>query len=151
MYFIDEVCSFEGPIGRNFFCPDLHLLAKNLISDFFTVSAVVRPATEHELISNDANSVIVNWKRMVLPAHDFRCHISRSAAGVCAVVWLHHSCNPQISYSNVPFIIKHQVFRLDVAVDDVVEMQEFKTDEDAGNKELCLQLLEPTAISHMVT
>ena len=63
-------------------------------------------------------------------------HISRSPAGITAIVLFINSCNSKVSDSDVSSCIKDQILRLDVTVDNVILLQILKAQNDAGNKEL---------------
>ena len=60
---------------------------------------------------------------MILPAHDLRRHIARSATRIIAIVRLHCSGNAKICDPQIPFLIKYDIFRLDISMDNVIEMQ----------------------------
>ena len=87
---------------------------------------------------------------MVLPAHYFRSHIARGSTCVSIVVGLDHPSNAQVSGSEVSLIVKDQILWFDIPVDDVVEVEVFKSHQNAGNKKFGLHLLEPPPAAHVV-
>ena len=128
----------------------MHLLAEYLVPDFLPVPSVVGPSSQHQFVGNYSHCVVVNRKRVVLPAHHLRSHVARSPAGVCRIVGLDESSNAEIGGSEVALVVKDQVFRFDVPMDDVVEVQVLEAHQDAGDEELCLHLLKPSPAAHVV-
>ena len=127
MYSVDEVSSFSRPSWRNFLCLNLHLLTQYLISNFSSIPSVIRPPAQHQLVGNNTNSIVINRKRMILPAHHLWSHITWSSTCIATVIGLHDTSNPQISHPQIPTFIKNQVLRLDIAMDNIVEMQVLQT------------------------
>ena len=87
---------------------------------------------------------------MILSAHHFGSHVARSSTCVSAVVGLDYPCDTQIGGSKVTLVIKDQVLRLDISVDDVVEVEILKTDQNGSDEEFCFHLLEAPSAAHMV-
>lgn len=88
-YLVYKVCGLQGPIWRNFFRSNLHLLAQNLVPDFFSVPSIIRPPSEHEFIGYNSNGIVIDRKRVVLPAHNLGRHISWSSTRISAIIWLY--------------------------------------------------------------
>lgn len=87
---------------------------------------------------------------MVLPAHDFRSHVARRTTSISTVIRLHYSCDSQIRDSQESLIIKHQILRLDIPMDDVIEMQELQSNDHTSYEKLGLIFSEPPPAAHMV-
>lgn len=88
---------------------------------------------------------------MILPAHDLRSHVARSSASICTIIRLYYSSYSKVSYSDVAPIVKYKIFWLDVPMNNIVEVQKLKTNEDAGNEKLSLHLFKSSSTSHVVT
>ncbi len=87
---------------------------------------------------------------MVLPAHDLGSHVSWSATGVSTIIWLDQSSNSQICYSEITLFIKYQVLRLNISMNNIIQVQELQTNKYTPYEELSLHLFKSTPISHMV-
>lgn len=87
---------------------------------------------------------------MVLPAHDFRCHVTRCATRISTVVRLHYSRNTQVRDPQESLIIKHQILRLDISMDDVIEMQELQSNDHTSYEKLGLIFSESPPATHMI-
>ena len=57
---------------------------------------------------------------MILSAHYFRSHISRSSRCILRVVWSPDSGDSEVGYAKIPLFIEDQVFRLYVPMDDIL-------------------------------
>ena len=55
---------------------------------------------------------------MVLSAHHLWSHVSRSATGLTRVVGRQDPCHTEISQTKVAFVVKDEILRLDVPMDD---------------------------------
>ena len=66
-----------------FIDPHLNVFGKHFLPDLLAILTDVGPAAQHELISHNPESKVINPVRMVFPDHDFRSHVARSPAGVC--------------------------------------------------------------------
>ena len=91
--FVHEICCFERPTIRQIAPPDLHLLVENLLPILLPGFPSEWPFPVHEFVDDDSNSEVVNSDSVVLLAEDFRCHVSRSSAGVNVVVGLPNPCD----------------------------------------------------------
>lgn len=87
---------------------------------------------------------------MISLTDDLRCHISRSSTCILCVVWLDLPRNPQICDSQVATIIKHQVFWLEITMDNLAGMHVFEAEHDASQKEASFFFFEFSAIAQMV-
>jgi hypothetical protein len=79
------------------------LFCQNLIPYLFSTSTSIRSFTDHKLICDNSHRIIVYTKRMVLTAHNLRCHIPRSTTCVCIILRSHLFSNPKISNPNISF------------------------------------------------
>ena len=57
---------------------------------------------------------------------------------------------PHVRDATVPVRIQHQILWLDIAVDDLVLVHVFQTDEDVGDEELGLFFTESALVAQVV-
>ena len=88
---------------------------------------------------------------MVGLADDFRSHVSRRPASILRVVGLDLPRNAQVSHPQVALIVKHQVFGLEVAVDDALAVQVLQGEHEAGEVKTRLILFKFAAGSQVVS
>ena len=86
-YFIDEISCLDRPSLWKISSLDLNLFRKHHVSNLFSIPSDVRSTTEHKLITNYTHSKVINCVCVILSAHDFWGHISRSSWCVLAVLW----------------------------------------------------------------
>lgn len=108
-----------------------------MVPDFLSVFPLEWPFSEHALVSDDAHCEVINRNAVVLSAHDFRGHVTRSATCVLRVLGVQNSGNSKVSNAQVTLLVKHQVFGFNVAMKDMVAVQVFQTNNHAGNEEFC--------------
>ena len=70
---------------------------------------------------------------MVLSAHNLRGHVTGSATGILGVFFSVQPCDSEISDFDDPILVQHEIFRLDIPVDDLVFMQILQPSQNAGN------------------
>jgi len=91
-YFVYKVHTlfwYSGHVaGWNFGLPTQHLL-----SDGFSIPAIVWPFPNKQLIGNDSDSIKVCTKRVILPKQYLRSHIAWSSTCFMTVLWLPISGN----------------------------------------------------------
>jgi hypothetical protein len=87
---------------------------------------------------------------MILAAHDLWSHIAGSTTSVSVIVWFDNTGNTQVCGTQVALVIKDQILRFDVAVDNIIEMEILKSNQNASDKKLSLHLLETPAAAHVV-
>jgi hypothetical protein len=75
---------------------------------------------------------------VVHPADDLRCHIARSPTGFFRVALLPLAGHSEVSDAQVPVLLEDQVFRLEVAVDDALGVDELQAQNDGCGNELCM-------------
>ena len=124
-HFIYEICSFDCPSSWNFSFFNLNLFRQNMISNFFSGFSLIRTFTIHTFICHDSHSKIIYRSSVILPAHNFWCHISWSSRSVLSIFWSPYSSNSEISYPHITFHIYDQVFGLDVSMYDLFLMAIF--------------------------
>ena len=78
-YFVYEVRRLETPPIRDLVPFDVYLTCKDLLPDFASGLSYIGPSSVHALVRNHSNGEIVCGHSVVLSAHDFRCHVARSA------------------------------------------------------------------------
>ena len=138
------------PSRWNLLWPYLNLLAQNLIPDLFSVSSIVRPSPQHQLVGDDSNCIIVNWKRVILPTHNLRCHIAWSTTSIGIIIGLDDSCNSEICDSDISLIIKDQILWLYITMYYIVQMEKLQSDQNASNKEFRLVLFKSSSTAHVI-
>ncbi len=89
---INEIGCLKAPSLRHLSTPDLDLLAQDVVTYFLAVLAYVRPPAKHALISDDANSKIVDCDSVVLTAHNFGSHVAGCSTGVFGVFGVPDTC-----------------------------------------------------------
>lgn len=72
---------------------------------------------------------------MVHPADDFGSHIARRATSLLTVVLFPFPGNPKISDSGISIFLKHYVFGLEVAMDDIAGVDVFQGQYDTADNE----------------
>eukprot|EP00344_Euplotes_crassus_P010586 CAMPEP_0196996562 /NCGR_PEP_ID=MMETSP1380-20130617/2414_1 /TAXON_ID=5936 /ORGANISM="Euplotes crassus, Strain CT5" /LENGTH=121 /DNA_ID=CAMNT_0042412575 /DNA_START=933 /DNA_END=1298 /DNA_ORIENTATION=+ len=87
---------------------------------------------------------------MVLAAHYFWSHITWSAASIFLIFGVPNSCYSKVSYPQISIVIKDDIFRLDVSVDNAVLVAVLKPKDDIGSEELGLQLSKPPMFTDVV-
>ena len=105
--FVDKVCCFKWPIRRHIIFFQLDLPREDLVSNFFSVSPLIRSSSSHKLEADHSDCEIINSDSVVLSAHDFRSHVARSPARVLRIVRMPSSCDPQICDPQVSIFIQH--------------------------------------------
>ena len=55
---------------------------------------------------------------MILAAHDFRCHVARRSTSLARIVRGKDACDAKVSEAKIAFIIKDQILRLYIPVND---------------------------------
>jgi len=88
---------------------------------------------------------------MRLPTHNFRSHISRSSTCIIGIVRFPNSCDSQVSYSYIAFLIKYQILWFYVSVNYVLIVKILQAQKYACNKEFCLLLTKSSLSSNMET
>lgn len=117
--FVDEVRTLDRPAVRHVLTLDLHLLAQDLLPYFASVFADIRTATHHTLVRDDADSEVVRLKPVVLPTHNFRCHIAGRAGSFTGIVWCKNARNSKICEPQIALVVEHKVFWLDITMNDI--------------------------------
>ena len=125
-----------------------------MVSDFFSVLAVIWSFTEHTLICDYTHCEIINSNAVILTAHDLWCHIAWRSGRVFRVLRIPQPCNTQISNSKVTIFVEDQIFRLDISMQDCILMKVLETEEHARDKEFYIKRnrseLKITVISNIL-
>ena len=99
----------------------------------------------HALVADYADCKVVNRDSVVLSAHDLRSydgsckwltHVTGRPAGVLAVLWRPDARDSKVCNAQVALMIEHEVFWLDISVNDAVVVYVFKSGQKARNKKL---------------
>ena len=133
---VDKISSICRPVLRNFVLMDLDLFRQDMVTDLLPVLAMVRSLAEHTLISDDSHREVVDGYTVILSAHNFRSHIARRARCVLRVLRVPQTCNTQIRDPQVAILVKYQVLRLDITMQDGILVKIFEAEKHAGNEEL---------------
>lgn len=139
---VDEVSRFHWPVCWQVLLLDLCLLLKNLIPDVFASFADVWSSAQHEFVSYYAQGKVVYCYIVVLTAHNLWCHVPWSARSVVRVVRCPNPGNSQVSNPDIAIVIKKEVLRFDVSVNNPAAMHVFKPHDDTSNEELRLLLIK---------
>ena len=115
---------------------------------------MVRSPSVHYFIDNDSQSEVISGVSMRQFAHRLGRHVPRSATGVnhisdVAISVLVSRINrwqlsgyAEVCQFEVALLIKHQVLRLDVTVDNVLAMQILQSHQHTSYHELGFLLVE---------
>ena len=133
--FVYEVHSFAGPSAGQILRFNLNLLGENIVSDRPPVLALKRPFAIHALIGNYTHRKVVHCNTVVLAAHHFGCHITRSARCVLGILWVKNSCNTEVGNPQIPLIVKNKVLRFDVSMQNAVLVKILKRHQHARAEE----------------
>jgi len=87
-----------------------------MVADLLSILSLIRSLAKHALVRDDTHSKVVYSHAVILTAHNFWSHVSRSSRGIFSIFWVPDTCNSKVSYSEVAVFIKDQVFRLNVSV-----------------------------------
>ena len=132
---IDKVGSFLAPAMRYAELFYLNLSAQNCIPNVLPCLAFVRALSHHTLIGNDAHCEVICYQPVILPTHDLWGHIARCTACLAWVVRWEDARHPKICQSQVAIVVKDQVFRFDIPMDDLLRMDGLKCMHKASNEE----------------
>ena len=64
---------------------------------------------------------------MILSAHNFRSHIPRCSTRIAIIIRLNCPSNAHIRNSQVSSLIKDDIFRLDIPMDNIIKMQKLQS------------------------
>ena len=84
---VDKVSGLHTPAVRDVGFLQLDLLLKYLVSDLFPSLSLIRTLSKHELVAYNAQGKVVNSYSMILSAHYFRSHVSRSTRCIMSIIW----------------------------------------------------------------
>lgn len=73
---------------------------------------------------------------MIHAANDFRSHVSRRSAGFFRVVLLSSSGHSKVSDPKIAILLKHQVLRLQISMNDALGMYILKRKDDTSSNKL---------------
>ena len=113
---VNEVCPFDAPTSRYFVSFNLDLLRKNVIPDFLpcfthirslhSIKSMINYPSHHTFVGNHSNSKVINGYSVVLPAHNFRSHVSWCSTGFLRVIRVPYSCDAKVSDLQVALFIE---------------------------------------------
>ena len=121
---------------------DLYLPCKDLIPNFLPAFTNVGSTAHHKLVGYNSNREVVCTERMVLPTHNFRCHVAWCSGGFSRVFELPLPCHPKIGDSTIPIVFEDDVLWFDISVDDSVGMEVLQRLHDRLDDKLNLPLIE---------
>ena len=114
---------------------DLDLFRKDMVTNLLPVLAMVRSLAEHTLIGDDSHGEVVDSHTVVLAAHDLGSHIAGRARCVLGVLGVPQASNTQIRDPQVAILVKDQVLRFDIPMQDGILVKIFEAEKHASNKE----------------
>lgn len=76
---------------------------------------------------------------MVHAADDLRGHVTGGSTGLFGVAFFLLPSHSEISDTQVPILLKHQVFGFEVAVDDAFGVDVLQSQDDASSDKLCIE------------
>lgn len=116
------------------------MLGKNSVADFAPALSLVGPPSEHAFPSDHPHSEIVSSDPMVVFAHNFRSHISRSSTGLVAVVgvWVPLTGYAEVGELEVAFGVEHKVFGFDITMNYILPVHRLERMDQAGAEESSL-------------
>lgn len=117
---------------------DFSLVREDFVPDLLPRIAHVRSIAQHYLVYDDSKCKEICLKRVIHPADDLRSHIARRSAGLLRVILLLPAGNPEISDSEIPAFLKHQILRLEVAMYDAPSVGVLQSKHNAPRDELCI-------------
>ena len=100
----------------------------------------------HALVPDHADCEVVNRDSVVLAAHNLRrygrrfkrlTHVTRRSARVLAVLGRPDARDAEVGDTEVALVVEHEVFWLDVSVDDAVVVNVLESGQKARYKKLC--------------
>ena len=91
-----------------------------MIPDLLPILTIIRSLSQHKFINNNSHCKIIYIKTMILPTHDFWCHITRSSTCIRTIFWSHYSSYSHVSYPNISLFIHNQIFWLDVTLNNIL-------------------------------
>ena len=138
--FVDEVCGLHGPAVGYVRLPQVDLLGEDLVANVLPRFPRVGPPSQHEFVSDHAQSEIVNLDAVVLATHNFGCHVAWRARGIMRVVRRPDPRDAHVGYAHVAVRLKQQVFRLDVAMNHTITVHVLQPHNYASYKEFGLLL-----------
>ena len=138
------------PFVRKFIYPHLSLFGQHIFLDLSPIFTQIRSPPQHKLISNNSHSKVIYSERMILPTHNFRSHIPWSTTCIVRVVLSVFSRNTKISNSHVTLRIQHQIFRLDISMNNFVLVHILQPYNEVTDKKFSLFLVKHSLISQMV-
>jgi len=120
---------------------NLNLLGQYVVS-YLSTLAEVRSFAKHTLKSDDPNSEVVHCNPMILSAHNFRRHIPWRATCVLLIIRCPDTSNSKVCKTKISIILKDQILRLHISMDDPLVMDVLQRENKASNEELHLFLAE---------
>jgi len=113
----------------------LNLLRDDMITDLLPWFSNVRSLSKHAFKSHNSNGEVIDNRVVILPAHYLRSHIARCSRSILSILRSPDPCNTKICDSDISLIIDHQVFWLDVPVDDLLLVAVFQAWHQTSHEE----------------
>jgi hypothetical protein len=89
----------------------------------------------HALVGHDTHSKVVYSGAVIDSTHYFGSHVAWSSRSILRIFRPPNSGDSKVSDAHVAALIYHQVFRLDVSVNDILLMAHFQTSYKTCYKE----------------
>ena len=114
---------------------DLGLAREYIVPYLLPSLALVRAFSHHALVPDDSHRKVIRSQPVVLPAHDFGCHVARRSTRLTRIVGRKDARNSKISQAQVSMVIEYQILRLNISVDDLLLMDGFQSVQQARDEE----------------
>ncbi len=137
-----EIPRILAPTLRQLFLRNLNLFAQNLISDLLSVSSVIRPPSQHALVADDSQRVVIHLIRVLHATHHLGSHVARRSGGFFPIVRISLPRDAEICEFQVAAFIEDQIFGFQISVNVVLLMDVVQRKNDAGSKETSLSFTE---------
>jgi len=91
-----------------------------VVSNFLAVFALVGTLAKHAFVGNHTHRKVVHSYAVILSTHNFGGHVARRATCVFGVLWVPNPGDTQVGDPQVAVLVKDQVFRLNIPMEDTV-------------------------------
>lgn len=128
---VDEVCQQRRPSLGQILSSEVYFSPQHFFPDFRPVLALKWPPAHGQLVYYHSQCVEIRLIGVIALEEDFRSHIDGSAAGLIASVagfvgFL--AGNAEVSDSHIAALFKHDIFGLEVLVDDLIGVDVLQSD-----------------------
>mmetsp|Transcript_51971 Transcript_51971/g.103434 ORF Transcript_51971/g.103434 Transcript_51971/m.103434 type:complete len:212 (+) Transcript_51971:604-1239(+) len=129
------------------------LRVKGLLGVHGRITRRPRRLLGNHFVNEDAESPVIHASLVSCPAHLLRCEVgvvTNQIEELVIVVIVALRSRPEVNQSRVPEVVEHDRLGVDVAVDDVLSVQELDAEEDVGGVEEGRRLIERSVLRHAI-